>query len=142
MAWRILSLAILLTLAVAIASSWAGPVAGTIIRNAGREGSLQVPSARDGAFGEADMLVECRANQRTTIVIRGDHKPVADLELLVFEVAPGNAEGKLVAGDKGKGDVVGAVWIPQRTAMYRVIVRNPAPFSKENPYNECYVSIR
>src|SRR4249919_1380537 len=110
--------ALVLLLAVALGVAIAGPTQGTINRNDNHNNEVRVPSSKEpGIPGENDeFVIECRANQRTTILIRGDHAPVADLEVLVYELAIDKGEGKLVASDKGTGDLIGAVWVPAKTA--------------------------
>jgi hypothetical protein len=140
---KILSLGVLLGVALGIAV--ATPTSGLVNRmNASGENDVRVPSSKaDGVPGENDEFVlECRANERTSILIKGDHKPVCDLEVLVYEVSPGKAEGRLIARDKGTRDLIGTTWVPPRTATYRIVIRNPSMFTKENPYNSCYVTIK
>jgi len=142
MAKKIAALALLLAVALGVAIG--GPTQGTINRNDNHNNEVRVPSSKEpGVPGENDeFVIECRANQRTSILIRGDHAPVTELEVLVYEMAGDKAEGKLVARDKGTGDLIGTVWIPAKTGQYRIVIRNPAPFSQENPYNRCYVTIK
>lgn len=142
MATKIATIALLL--AVALGVAFAGPTQGTINRNDNHNNEVRVPSSKEpGIPGENDeFVIECRANQQTSILIRGDHAPVTDLEVLVYELSADKGEGKLVARDKGTGDLIGTVWIPAKTAQYRIVIRNPAPFSEQNPYNRCYVTIK
>jgi hypothetical protein len=140
---KILSLTVF---ALALGVVVAGPTGGTIHRNnqVENEGVL-VPSMQvEGVPGENDeFVIECRANQRTSILIRGDHDPVGELEVLVYESpADGSKQGKLVAQGSGTLDLVGAVWVPQRTEKYRIVIRNSAPFSNRNRFNVCYVTIK
>jgi len=139
----ITSVGLLLALAVGVAL--AGPTQGTINRSNGRrDNDVKVPSSKEeGVPGENDeFVIECRANQRTSILIRGDHAPVTDLEVLVYEMSPGQSEGKLVARDKGTRDLIGAVWVPPKTATYRIVIRNSSKYAPDNPYNSCYVTIK
>ena len=121
-----------------IGDAGAGPTKGVINRD-----DFQVPaSTTEGVPGEADFIEEFRGNQRARVIVKGDHRPVTDLEVLVYEVSTTGGEDKLVARDKGTRDIVGVVWTPPRTGMYRIVVRNPAPASRANPYNICYVTMR
>ncbi len=133
------SLSIGLLLVSALGFVAAGPTKGVI-----NNSEFRVPASRDeGAPGEADIVEEFRGNQKASVLVKGDHRPITDLEVLVFEVSTTGGEDKLVARDKGTKDIVGVVWTPPRTGMYRIVVRNPSKFHPEkNPYNSCYVTIR
>ena len=134
-AWSIVALcAALAVMSLTAGATWSGPVKG-----ASSPGKVQVPSAEGGSPGESAITVPFRANERAAVIIRGDHNPVADLEIVIFE-AGGN--GQPVAHGKGSKDLVAAVWTPLRTGEYRILFRNSAPFSKSNPYNECYVAFK
>ena len=78
------------------------------------------------------------------MIVVGDHNPVADLQISVYEMSGKGTEGKLIAQDGGpeQGDRVGVVWYPPRTASYRIVVRNPAPKSAQNLRNLALMSIR
>lgn len=130
---RLLSVAIVLALGLA----WAGPVGGP--KNSSQ---FQVPASRqEGVPGSRDLLVECQANERTSVLVKGDHQPVANLELLVFYVV--GDEETLVARDFGTADLLGVEFVPPRAGTYRIVVRNPAPFHPErNPHNNCYLSVQ
>lgn len=131
-------LAMVVLVMVAFGGAVGGPVLGPK-----RVSDFRVPASQTpGVPGENDYAVECRGNEKTSVMVMGDHRPVVDLELLVFEVL-GNGEDKLVARDVGTKDIVGVVFTPPRTGMYRIVVRNPSTFQKDiNPYNGCYLSIR
>ena len=105
---------------------------------------FKIPAAKGGEIGEADQVFRFEGGKPARVLVVGDHKPVADLELFVFEVSAKGVDGKLVAHDGGpeQGDRVGVVWYPPRTGNYRIVVRNPAPQSKENPWCEATMSVR
>src|SRR3954468_12414423 len=126
-----------LALTLAAGAALAGPVDGPTTEK------LEVPSSRPNAVGEADLTRVFRGGQRATVVVIGDHNPVADLEVRVYEVK-GDSEGKLIAHDGGKAsrDIVGVSWVPARTGPYRIVIRNPAPLTEKNPFNRCYVVLR
>lgn len=127
-----------MVLSLSIGYAVAGPTRGVINRD-----DFQVPaSAAEGVPGEAELIEEFRGNQRARVIVKGDHQPITDLEVLVYEVSTTGGEEKLVARDKGTRDLVGIVWTPPRTGMYRIVIRNPAPQSRTNPYNKCYVTVR
>ena len=78
-----------------------------------------------------------RGGERACVFAFGDHKPVVNLHLLVYEVK----SGSLVAEDKANnslvGDYVGVVWYPPRTGDYKIELRNPGA-----EVNKCYVAIK
>ena len=110
-----------------VAGLRADPVGGPQIQ------AFKVPAAK-GEVGEADLVVRVEGGKRRVIVV-GDHNPVADLEILVFEVTEKGIDGKQVAHDGGpeQGDRVGVVWYPPRTGNYRIVVRNPATRVQAKP---------
>ncbi len=77
-----------------------------------------------------------RGGERACVMVFGDHDPVVNLHLLVYD-----ANGILVAEDKANnnlvGDYVGVVWYPPRTGEYKIELRNPGPKT-----NECYIAIK
>jgi hypothetical protein len=123
-----------------VAALRAGPVGGPQPLQ-----PLKVPAAaREGEFGEEETVVRFEGGKPARVIVVGDHKPVADLELFVYEVSAKGVDGKLVAHDGGpeQGDRVGVVWYPPRTGSYRIVVRNPARETKDNPWCEALMSIR
>lgn len=60
-----------------------------------------------------------RGGQRACILAEGDHRPVVDIKIQVFD-----ANGKLVAEDADGGDYVAAIWYPPRDAEYRISVQH------------------
>ncbi|MEI7685111.1 MAG: hypothetical protein WCL32_08800 [Planctomycetota bacterium] len=132
---KIAALSLMAALAMGVAS--AGPVSGP------KSTKFEVPASKEeGVPGENDYLVECRGNEKTSVIVQGDHDPVADLELLVYEVL-GNNKDQLVARDVGARDILGVIFTPPRTGMYRVVVRNPSRYeARSNPFNRCYLSIK
>jgi hypothetical protein len=75
---------------------------------------------------------EFRAGQRACVIVMGDHDPVVNLGLFVYD-----ANGNLVARDEGGGDFVAVIWYPPRTATYRVKLKNPG-----TEWNKCWVSVQ
>jgi len=124
-------------LCVATGAVLAGPVDGP------SSFRLQVPSTKGEQVGEAEFVREFRGGQRACVIVVGDHDPVVELEVRVYETEKDStAEGKLVARDGGGKDVLGAVWVPARTGPYRIVILNPSPFGPKNPYNRCYIAVK
>jgi hypothetical protein len=117
----------------------AGPVGGPQYIQ-----QFKVPATKGSEIGEADQVFRFEGGKPARVILVGDHKPVADLEIFVFEVSEKGVDGKLVAHDGGpeQGDRLGVVWYPPRTGNYRIVVRNPAPQTKENPWCEANMSVR
>jgi hypothetical protein len=104
-----------------------------------------IPAAEKGGEpGEASMEFQFEGGKPARVIVVGDHKPVADLQIFVYEMSEKGIEGKVVAHDGGpeQGDRVGVVWYPPRTATYRIVVKNPAPKSRENLRNLTMMSVR
>lgn len=62
------------------------------------------------------------AGQRACVIAIGDHNPVVDLEILVYD-----AKDQLVAQARGKQaapDYVSVIWYPPRQERYRVVINN------------------
>ena len=77
-----------------------------------------------------------RGGERACVLVIGDHKEAAPLEVTVFD-----AQGATVASDKTAnklvGDFVGVIWYPPRDGDYRIEVRSPS-----GALNKCYVAIK
>jgi hypothetical protein len=84
------------------------------------------------ANGKKAVRADFHGGERACVIVKGDHKPVVDLRLSVYD-----KKGNLVAKDEGGGDYVAAIWYPPRDAEYRIEIFNPG---KE--YNDCYVSFK
>lgn len=124
-------------LLAALGTAVAGPVDGPTSMK------LRVPASKPGEIGEAEFTREFKGGQRAAVIIVGDHRPVVDLEVRVYETRSDSTEEKLVARDGGGKDILGAVWIPARTGSYRIVIRNPSAYKTDtNPYDECYVAIK
>jgi hypothetical protein len=75
------------------------------------------------------------AGQRACVIVIGDHKPVVDVEIKVFD-----SKNNLIVQDRGQEparDFVAVMWYPPRQEIYRVAVHS---YGKE--YNECYIAIK
>jgi hypothetical protein len=127
----------IVALLAALGAAVAGPVDGPTSME------LRVPASKPGEIGEADFTREFKGGQRAAVIIVGDHRPVVDLEVRVYETSKDSTEEKLVARDGGGKDILGAVWIPARTGSYRIVIRNPSEYKPDtNPYDKCYIAIR
>src|SRR5688572_13485812 len=65
--------------------------------------------------------IRFRGGERACVLAIGDHDPVVDIQVSVFD-----EKGNLVAEEKGNGtpvsDFVAVVWYPPRDADYRIEV--------------------
>jgi hypothetical protein len=75
---------------------------------------------------------EFRGGERACVIVKGDHKPVVDLSVSVYD-----QKGNLIAKDDAGGDFVTAIWYPPRDAIYRIDIVNPGA-----DYNDCYISLK
>ena len=101
----------------------AGPVEGPFARNyeiGGMLGSEPTPK---------EFVLKFRGGERACVIVRGDHKPIVKLDVLIYD-----SQGAEVARDESDKDYVAVFWVPPRTGEYRVVVRN---YGRE--YNEVYV---
>lgn len=95
------------------------------------KGPYSLGQWRIGARGSREVVETFRGGQRACVIVEGDHKPVVDLKVEVFDKA-----GNLVARDEG-GDFVSAIWYPPRDAEYRIQIHNSG-----EEYNDCYVVLK
>jgi hypothetical protein len=75
------------------------------------------------------------AGQRACVIVIGDHKPVVDVEIKVFD-----ARNNLIVQDRGQApaqDFAAVMWYPPRQETYRVAVHS---YGKE--FNECSIAIK
>jgi hypothetical protein len=104
-----------------------GPGAGSPVEGKHSLGRQRIP---EGARARIDK--EFRGGERACVIVKGDHDPVVDLELSVYD-----QKGNLVAEDKGGGDFVAVIWYPPRNAVYRIQIVNPG-----QAYNDLYISLK
>jgi hypothetical protein len=75
------------------------------------------------------------AGQRACVIAIGDHKPVVDLEIKVYD-----SKGLLVAQARGKEparDFVAVFWYPPREESYRIVIS-----SYGTEYNKCSLAFK
>ena len=93
---------------------------------------------RDGVVSEPGCLHFNKtyvAGQRACVVVIGDHDPIVDVEVKVYD-----AKSNLVAHDRGDGsarDFAAVMWYPPRQEAYRIEV---CSFGKD--YNKCSVAFK
>jgi hypothetical protein len=73
--------------------------------------------------------VTFKGNERACFIVIGDHRPVVDLVVSVYD----EKERLITRVDPG-GDICAAIWYPERDATYIVEVEN-----RGEDYNECYI---
>jgi hypothetical protein len=106
------------TVSLSLLLLWIGVAWSSSIRGHYREAHLKEEKfARLRAGGTYEFVDVFRGNQRACVIIEGDHNPIINLTVKVFDSA-----GKEVAVDNGGGDVIAAMWYPPRTQEYRVVV--------------------
>jgi hypothetical protein len=85
--------------------------------------------------GAAGTIKTFAAGRRACVVVVGDHDPVVDLEVKVYD-----SKGNLVAQDRGQDparDYVAVMWYPPRQEQYRIMIH-----SYGAAYNKCSVAIK
>jgi hypothetical protein len=90
---------------------------------------------RVGAKGRKELVRTFAAGERACVIAIGDHKPVVELTLTVYD-----EKDEVVAQDRGTGeagDFVAAIWYPPREASYRIVIDSPGV-----EYNDVAVSIK
>jgi hypothetical protein len=60
-----------------------------------------------------------KGGERACVIVEGDHRPVVDLFLTVYD-----ADGKVVAEDRRGGDLCAVVWYPPVDGDYTLEVHN------------------
>src|SRR5262245_14053233 len=84
------------------------------------EGQFALPKQRIGAApASIEFKVKYQGGQRACVWIRGDHRPVVPLDIVVLD-----ATGAEVVRDEATHDFAAVFWVPPRTAEYRIIIRN------------------
>ncbi len=75
------------------------------------------------------------AGQRACVVVIGDHDPVVDVEIKIYD-----EKNQLVALDRGQGqakDFAAVVWYPPRQQTYRIEV---CSYGKD--FNKCSIAFK
>lgn len=73
-----------------------------------------------------------RGGERACILVKGDHNPVVDLGVAVYD-----EKDRLVVKDEGGGEYVAAIWYPPRDAVYKIKIVNSG-----TQHNMCYISMK
>jgi hypothetical protein len=111
---------------LAAAGAWFIPASGG-------GGPLKGPHAMSKvhvlAKGQTEFEEVFQGGRRACVIAVGDHKPVVDIGISVYDAAK-----RLVAEDNGGGDYVAAIWYPPRDAKYKIVVKNDGV-----EYNEMYI---
>jgi hypothetical protein len=88
--------------------------------------------AKVAELGNFQVEEKFRGGERACVIVMGDHKPVVNLGLFIYD-----QKGTLVTRDEGGGDIVAVIWYPPRDATYKIKIHNPG-----REYNDCYISFK
>jgi len=112
---------------VAVMLAIPGPGGGSPVQGKHSLGRQRVPERAKVQFKK-----EFRGGERACVIVTGDHDPIVDLGLYVYD-----QKGTLIAKDEAGGDFVAVMWYPPRDAVYRIEISNPG-----ETYNACYISLK
>lgn len=104
----------------------------------GRSAPLDGPEwtrQRIAQGGTLELVRAFAGGQRATVIAIGDHRPVVNLTITVYD-----ARDNVVARDEGSGpagDFVAAVWYPPREGRYRVVLHNAGV-----EYNDVAIAVK
>jgi hypothetical protein len=73
-----------------------------------------------------------KGGERACVILVGDHEPVVDLAIYVYD-----EQHNLVAKDVGGGDFCAAIWYPPRDATFHIVLEN-----KGDEYNVCTLALK
>jgi hypothetical protein len=96
--------------------------------------SKKVEPAHGNEPGILEISQAFVAGRRACVIVIGDHKSVAELEVKVYEKQTLVAERRGLAPSQ---DFVAVMWYPPRQETYRIEVRN---YGKD--YNACSIAIK
>ncbi len=84
--------------------------------------------------GDSNLIIreKFRGGERACVMVKGDHNPVVDLGVYVYD-----EKDQLVAQDEAGGEYVAAIWYPPRDAVYKIRIHNTG-----ERYNACYISLK
>jgi hypothetical protein len=113
--------------------SGAGPIKGIESMHFVLPGNARGESDEPGGQpGEKRITERFAGGERACVIVRGDHKPVEDLIIEVYD------ENKnLVTKDDGKGDYAVVVWYPPQDGDYTIVLKHA-----QADYNRCYLVIK
>jgi hypothetical protein len=112
---------------VGLVLSHPGPGGGSPLEGKLSLGEQRIPKGKRLRFEK-----QFRGGERACVIVKGDHDPVVDLSVSVYD-----QKGNLIAKDDAGGDFVSAIWYPLRDAIYRIeIVHSGAD------YNECDITLK
>jgi hypothetical protein len=93
------------------------------------KGAHAMFKVRVPAQARMDFEERFEGGRRACVIAVGDHKPVVNVGIAVYDQA-----NQLVAEDQGGGDCVAAIWYPLREAKYKIVVNNSGL-----DYNDMYL---
>jgi len=115
-------------------AAWAGPIDGPVtMRRLVEAGHKTSTGAM--APGVLRLSAEFRGGERACVVAVGDHEPVVDMGLVVYDEA-----GRKVAEDAGNEaapDYVAVIWYPPRDGKYVIEIRSAGEIE-----NRVFISLR
>jgi hypothetical protein len=95
----------------------------------------EIGAASAGQPGMTPFSRTYAAGQRACVIVIGDHDPVVDVEIKVYD-----SKEQIVAEDRGSEqakDFVAVMWYPPRQETYRIEVYNYG-----QQYNKCSIAIK
>ena len=115
---------------------WAGlgaasPIKGTYSFKEKLSGQSVSPEGKKTP-GQFEIKETFRGGRRACVIVQGDHDPVVDLGVYVYD-----SNQQLVAKDDGRGDIVAAIWYPPRDGSYKIVVHNSG-----EQWNRCYIVVK
>jgi hypothetical protein len=121
---------------------WTWLLLGGILAGALAGGSPGQAGPFDGGLGTYQKLdgrskvrlepIVFKGNERACVIFVGDHEPVVELAIKVYD-----ENNKLVAQDDPGGDFCAAIWYPPRDAAYTIEVEN-----RGDEWNKCWIAIK
>src|SRR5271169_5611059 len=88
-------------------------------RSAPIEGARTMNKVRVGPKGALVIEEKFEGGRRACVIAVGDHNPVVDVGIAVYDEA-----NRLIAEDKGGGDFATAIWYPPGEGKYKILVKN------------------
>jgi len=92
----------------------------------------RIPAAVNNEPSMVELSFKFKGGVRTSVVARGDHKPVVPLDIFIYD-----ANDKVVVKDESPTDFAAVTWTPPRTAEYRIVIRNHGV-----EYNDVYIFLK
>lgn len=117
---------------------WTGMSGAGALKGVVSDNNVMLPGTAQGGGptgvipGQLRITERFAGGERASVILRGDHDPVEDLTIEVYD-----ENNNLVAKDDGRGDYATVVWYPPEDGNYTIVLKHDLA-----QFNKCFLVIK